>query len=328
MKKNSSDTEGLHCAFQLNEKGGGKLLRWDGVQAGFKKKSLLWVHLDRTSPKAQEWLLNESGLDEVVCEALLAEETRPRFSRFRSVSLLNLREMNHYPELTSEELISIRMSIQKNRIISLTRYPLKSVEDLSVDLQKGEGPNNIGELVVFLAKHMTDTMYQPIYEIGEVIDEMEDTWEERNLSNPLEALSMTRLSIIAYHRYLLPQTMVLREMHTLNLSWLESEEKLSLREVSDSSQVLLDILAESRERIWVLRDEHQNRLAARMNRTIYILTVLSALLLPLSVIAGLLGINVDGIPGADHPMAFSFVAGGLVVFLLLEILLLRLNKWL
>ena len=55
---------------------------------------------------------------------------------------------------------------------------------------------------------------------------------------------------------------------------------------------------------------------------------LSAIFLPLGFLTGLLGINVGGMPGADNPMAFWYVCGGLLVVVLLQLLILRRARWL
>jgi zinc transporter len=64
-----------------------------------------------------------------------------------------------------------------------------------------------------------------------------------------------------------------------------------------------------------------------MNRTMYALTVVATVLLPPSLITGLLGINVAGMPGAEQPGAFPIVIVLLVVLAMVEIIVLRRLKW-
>lgn len=65
-----------------------------------------------------------------------------------------------------------------------------------------------------------------------------------------------------------------------------------------------------RERAQIVKDELANGLADRMNKNLYVLSVIAAIFLPLGFLTGLLGINVGGIPGADNVSAFwVFVAG-------------------
>ena len=68
-------------------------------------------------------------------------------------------------------------------------------------------------------------------------------------------------------------------------------------------------------------------MAERMNRNMYVLTIVAAIFLPLGLLTGLLGINVGGIPGSDNPLAFLIVCALIVGVGVLEYALLRLLRW-
>ena len=86
-------------------------------------------------------------------------------------------------------------------------------------------------------------------------------------------------------------------------------------------------LEEVRERTAVLQDELLNQLSETTNRTIYLLTIVAAIILPLSFITGLLGINVGGIPGVENHWSFWIVCLLLAVFGVVEVWLFRKLKW-
>jgi len=64
-----------------------------------------------------------------------------------------------------------------------------------------------------------------------------------------------------------------------------------------------------------------------MNRTMYALTVVAAILLPPSLVAGLFGINVGGMPGIDNNAAFWIVVAAVVVLAVVEYICLRKLRW-
>jgi len=82
-----------------------------------------------------------------------------------------------------------------------------------------------------------------------------------------------------------------------------------------------------RERAAVTQEKLTTRLADRMNRTMYVLSLVAAVFLPLSFLTGLLGINVAGIPGSNYQLAFVLVCLGLAVVAGLELFLFRRKKW-
>ena len=64
-----------------------------------------------------------------------------------------------------------------------------------------------------------------------------------------------------------------------------------------------------------------------MNKTLYILSIITAIFLPLGLITGLLGINVGGIPGSENPFAFVFVCLMLLAIVAGQVLIFRRIHW-
>ena len=82
-----------------------------------------------------------------------------------------------------------------------------------------------------------------------------------------------------------------------------------------------------RERAQIVKDELSNMLSDRLNKNLYILSVIAAIFLPLGFLTGLLGINIGGVPGSDNPNAFWIFNAGLLVLISLQIWLFRKLKW-
>jgi len=128
-------------------------------------------------------------------------------------------------------------------------------------------------------------------------------------------------------RYLSPQRDVIARLPLEQASWLSKSHKAYLREIADRTLRYAEDLDSARERAAVTQDELNNRLSEQINRTMYVLTVVAAVLLPPSLVTGLFGINVGGMPGTENTWSFAIVAVGLVVLGLVEVILLRRLKW-
>jgi len=81
----------------------------------------------------------------------------------------------------------------------------------------------------------------------------------------------------------------------------------------------------ARERAAVISEELAAAAAERMNRTMYVLSLVATVFLPLGFVTGLLGVNIAGIPGTESPSAFVLLAAGLVVLAFVEVLFFR--RW-
>ncbi|MDH4120802.1 MAG: zinc transporter ZntB [Deltaproteobacteria bacterium] len=318
---------GLIAAFLLNGKGGGKPLDWAGVRRWKPRQGLLWVHLDRTHPQANQWLEEESGANSVVVESLVSNETRPRLARMQEGLLLNLRGLNFNPGSDPEDMVSLRIWARPGRILTAQRTDLLTIRDLIKSLETGDGPRNEGDFLVFVSDRLTDRMNPFVDDLEEAVDNLEEALPDTDENQLHAELAEVRRKVIALRRYLAPQALVMEALAQLHTPWISQLHHEQLADLSNHTTRLVEELTAARERAGVLQDEFQGRLTFRLNRTIYLLTIVSTVLLPLSVITGLLGINVAGIPGSGEPWAFAAVVGLLAVMALGEVALLRFLKW-
>ena len=97
------------------------------------------------------------------------------------------------------------------------------------------------------------------------------------------------------------------------MTWLDDASRSRLREAADRITRSIEDLDAARDRAAVTYEELGSRIAEEMNATMYRLTVVAAIFLPLGLLTGLLGINVGGIPGTDSPRAFAVVCVGLLL---------------
>ena len=113
--------QGLICAFDLDGKGGGRELSWLEIKEAGQADVVRWVHLDHSARESKSWLATESGLDETIIDALLEAETRPRCLETGDGILLVLRGINLNPDAQFEDMVSIRIWLDSERIIT-TRH--------------------------------------------------------------------------------------------------------------------------------------------------------------------------------------------------------------
>ena len=329
-----TEISGLLSAFVLDGKGHGReitaaeLAAWTADQGG------LWVHLDCKDPSTDKWLREVAELDNYVIDGLLAEESRPRCDPYEDGTLLVLRGVNLNPGADPEDMVSIRIWIEENRIISTRVRNLMAVEDVRSQLRVGKGALSLGHLVARLAAAMTERMTPTIAELSDVSVELENqilstetgqTIEFRDLRHQLIDCRQTAITL---RRYIHPQRDALIRFVSLDEVWMDERVNGRLRETIDRVTRITEELDEIRERAALVQDELTNRISQRMEKTMYILTVVATVMLPLGFLTGLLGINVGGIPGAETPWAFWAVCAGSVVIIVVELVLLRRLRWL
>lgn len=321
-----SDT-GLIAAHVLDGKGRSRELDWDGVRAWKTGDGPLWVHVDFSSPVARRWMSEEAGLDDVTCEALLADDPRPRSVVRGDALLVVLRGVNLNPGAEPEDMVALRLWIEADRVVSVRRRKLMAVQDVRDALGTGNGPATTGELLVEVCDRLATRMGAVLAELDDEVDQLEDevlTAERYELRSTLAEI---RRQAIGLRRYLAPQRDAMTRLYTERVPWLTEMDRTYLREISDRVVRYVEDIDSARERATVAQDTLNGRLSEQMNRNLYIMSMVAAIFLPLGLLTGLLGINVGGMPGVESPVAFAIVCGLLVLMAIGEIWFFRLKRW-
>ncbi len=324
---NSTNT-GLLAAYRLNGDGSGQAIDWKTVQSQSQLEGFHWIHLDLTNTDSQKWLHEASGLDETICDALLAEETRPRTVVSSHGLLVILRGVNMNPGADPEDMVSIRLWIEKDRIISTRRRRLLSVDALKDDINNNQGPTTPGELLAMLCGHLMSRMSSVIAALDERVDNLESEGLVSSQYHIRNELGAIRREMISLRRYLAPQreamNRLIHERHLL----VSAENRELLRESTDYLIRYIEDLDAMRERASLLQEEVGNRMAEHMNQRMYILSLVAGIFLPLGFITGILGINVGGIPGTENAHAFEYVLAICVLLIGLGYVIFKRQKWL
>lgn len=323
----SKPEDDLVHAYVLDGKGGGTQLDWKGVRSWKPAKGPLWVHLNRLGEVAPRWLSEQSGVDPVVAESLLARETRPHCEAVGDGALLILRGINFNPGADPTDMVSIRIWAEADRVITTRHRKLTAIDALTSAFDEHRGPKNTADLIGDLAAALVDRMDPVVEGIDREIDTLEVSAMKSEPAEHRARLQRIRRRVISLRRYIAPQRVALSNLIEHRLPWLDQRERLHLREVADRVTRYVEELETARERTQLVQDELTSRLSEQMNRTMYVLTIVATVFLPLGFVTGLLGVNVGGIPGTDTPWAFGTLCLILLAFGLLEFWLFRRLKW-
>jgi len=315
-------------AFSLDGRGGGASMDATNAAAAVDTGVPYWIHLNNNHPGAMEWLEKTSGLDSLIIEALTAEETRPRVTETGAGAVVILRGVNLNENADPEDMVSIRLYIDNNRVISICRRPLRTASDIHGHILKGTGPASTGEFLPLLIDLMCDRMEDTFSKLNDLTDEIEDQIIEEADSGMRRNIIDIRKKAIVFRRYLGPQKDALTKLYDSKLEFMQKKDRRLLHESHNRITRYLEDFNATCERTMAIQDELNSILSEKLNRNIYILSIIAAIFLPLSFLTGLLGINVGGIPGAVNNNAFWIFSGLVIGIIVLEIIIFKKIKWL
>ena len=321
-------TDAFICAYQLDGNGSGTQISEQNFSSRPDTSRPVWVHLNAKSPGTRHWLETEAELpDDTLVDALLAEDTRPRLNRRPEGLLLILRGVNLNDDAEPEDMVSIRIWIEAQRLISVQLRNLRGVTDMRANIEAGEGPLDMGDLLTVLIEGSIARLTPVMGELADGIDELEDRILQMDLKGIREQIVSTRRRAIIFNRFLAPQKEIVQQLTETAAPWLDGGCVLRLQEAQNDMTRFVEDLTALRERSHSIQNEVANILAERLNRNTYVFSLIASIFLPLGFLTGLLGINVPGIPGADDPEAFVIFCGILVAVVAVQVAVFKKLRW-
>ncbi|MBP6010970.1 MAG: zinc transporter ZntB [Alphaproteobacteria bacterium] len=321
------DDDGLIVGLLLDGKGGARAVGWPEIRAWVPEAGVLWVHLNRTKENAEAYIRTQAGLDEVVVDALLVADPRPRVVPQANGLIVNFRGVNFNPGADPEDMISVRGWVQKRRIVTTRARRLMATKDIEARLARGVGPKDEIDCLFELARALLSRVGHVVEELSDAVDALEDQVVSGDVDEVREKLGETRKRTIAIRRHLAPQREALVRLQGEKHEMLDAIDSVHFRELADETTRYIEELDSVRERASVVQDEVLNRLTERQNRNSYVLTIVAAIMLPLSFITSLFGVSVQGIPFASDPDAFWVLLAILAVLVALEVAVFKWTKW-
>lgn len=275
----------------------------DEIAAALEAPEPAWLHLRADHPETKPWIERHLGhLDGAVRSALTEPATRPRALSVGGGLLLVLRGINLNEGSDPEDMVSLRIWIDPRQVVSLSRQRVRAVADAAEAVASGAGPRRAGALVARLADRITDRIERHVAELEARVEAV----ETRVIADPHVDLGAwiadARLEVVELRRFVPPQREALAA--GARSGALDEGERLALLEQADQTARVAETVDAVREQILAIQDETERARADRLNHDLYVLSVVSAIFLPLGFLTGLMGINLAGMPGASWDGAF------------------------
>ncbi len=313
---------GLIAAFELKAS---RALSLD--EAGAAGDSPRWLHFDRHEEGTRAWLRAKSGLDSLVVDELVTETTRPRVVASDGGILMVLRGVNLNEGADPADMISLRLWADAHRVITLQGPQLRATGALVEACRAGSGPKSVSDLLVALISGLTARTGPIVTELSEAFDTFEDQLAAGDEVDRAQLTTM-RHRVILLHRYLSAQSSALSAFYADKHELIAADDRRRLKEELNRMTRHVEDLEAARGRGLVIQDELSNMLAEQANTRVYIVTMITAIFLPLTLITGMLGMNVGGIPWQEHPEGFWITLAAMGLLGLAAFFVVRRSRWL
>jgi len=276
------------------------------------------------APEFRVWLKKELG--DFYADLVTVPSTRSRCTVIDDKALVVLRvaRPGAEPEDVGRQLLSLWL--EKGRVIIASELNIVEFLGIGQWQQTHHAPHSPADLVARLAMRAADRLEPLIERLGNSLDVIEENLMMNRNHDSRSRLAHLRRTIINMRRLVWPQRDVLTTLEIEDLSFLTNRDRVRLREAAARTARLGDELQTLSERAVLVHEQLLDTRAEQMNQTMLLLAAATVVLMPLTVISGILGMNLP-IPFADQPWAFWAVCGGLVAMGVAIYLFMKKQKW-
>ena len=278
------------------------------------------------TPEFRLWLRDHLG--ESHAESMTAPDARARCTVVDDRATLVLRVARREADPDDIKRQPLTVWIEKGRIIIASRAHLPELFGMSQWRHSHHAPTTPADFVARMGARAADRLEPLVEHVGDVLDELEEEMIGGGIPELSAKLTRTRRTIIALRRMIWPQRDVLNTLEIEDLSFFSEWDRARLREATARTTRLGEELQSLSDRAALVHEQINDARGEQMNRTMLVLASVTVVAMPMTVVSGLLGMNVAGIPFAQSPEAFWFVVLGLAAIGAAMVWFMHARKWL
>jgi magnesium transporter len=294
-----------------------------------------WVNIERPGPLERTWLEEHFEFHALDIEDVLSRNQRPKIDVYDDYLFIVL----HFPifdpaagRLGTGEL---DLFVGPGYVVTIPNQPLQPVEYLfercrtKEELREQLFSRGSGYLLYRLVDDSFDYCFPMLRKIGNKLDALEDDIFEGRSEEVVRDISNVKQEIINFRKVIRPQRPVLRDLERVKQRYLATEIDLEIYfdDIVDAHERIWDMLENYKEVSQALEETNESVISHRVNDILRVLTSITVIVLPLTLLASIWGMNVR-VPGEQSIAAFWIVVGTMACLLVGMVAYFRRRGWL
>ena len=294
---------------------------------------LRWIHIESPRMADRDWLEANFEFHPLDYEDVYSRNNRPKLDQYDDYVFIVL----HFPLFDKDQgrvlTAELDLFMGPDYLITLPNIPLPPLAAMferyreKDDLREATLSKGSGYLLYKIVDTCVDASFPMLRKMALKLDRIEDEIFEGRSSEIVRDISEAKQEIINFRRIARPQRAVLRDLERTKQRYLQAELEIYFDDISDAAERIWDTLENYKEVIEALESTNESVLSHRLNDSFRILTAASVVLLPLTLIASIFGMNVP-VPGEGVEHAFLGIMLLMAILLILMVAYFRRRGWL
>ncbi|MBS0420674.1 MAG: transporter [Proteobacteria bacterium] len=286
-------------------------LHWLASTPAPEPSGFVWLHLSLSNAGAERWMRQSLQLADAFYESLHEGVGSTRLEVEGDTLVAVMHDVLFNLSFDAANISTVSVCMDPRLVVTARLRPLRSVDRLRATVKAGHTIRSSAELLAQLLHDQADVLVEIIRQSTARADTVEDGLLANRVASSRVELSELRRSLVRLQRLLAPEPAALFRLLNRPPGWLSEDDLADLRQAAEEFSTAVVDAGALTERLKLLQEELTALVNEHSNRTLFILTVVTVLALPINLVAGLLGMNVGGIPFQQHPQGFMFVLGTL-----------------
>jgi magnesium transporter len=294
--------------------------------------SLRWINIERPRQIDRAWLEERFEFHALDYEDVFSRNQRPKVDEYEDYLFVVLHFPVYDKHLGRLNAAELDVFVGPDYVITLPNEPIPPVEYLfercraREDLRDQLFSKGPGYLLYKIVDDCVDASFPMLRKMGNKLERLEEEVFEGRSEEIVRDLATVKQEIINFRRVVRPQRPALRDLERTR-RYIPEDLEIYFDDVLDASERVWDMLENFKEVVEALESTNEAVLSHRLNDTFRILTAISVIVLPLTLIASIFGMNTR-VPGEQSVAGFWIVVAIMVVVLVGMIALFKRRRWL
>jgi zinc transporter len=277
----------------------------------------VWLHFNLGDAAAELWIRNHLAVVPEFFDALHEGSRSTRIEDAGDTLVAVVNDVAFEFAFDPSEIASLWVNVGPRIAVSARIHPLRSIDRLRQAVKDGCRFDSSVGFLNRLLHDQGDVLVRIVREATLRVDAVEDGLLAGRLQPKRVELGKLRRVLVRLQRLLAPEPGALFRLLRQPPPWVAAQALDELRQATEEFTLVIRDLSELQERIRLLQEEIAAQVGEQTNRSLFTLTVVTVLALPINIVAGLLGMNVGGIPLAQHQHGFAIVVALIATFTVL-----------
>src|ERR1700750_842656 len=294
---------------------------------------LRWINIERPRAVDMAWLEEHFDFHPLDYEDVRSRNQRPKVDEYDDYLFIVLHFPRYDKTVSRLNAAEVDIFVGADYLITLPNEPLQPISYLFDRCRANEefrdsiyskGP---GYLLYKIVDDSVDASFPMLAKMGNKLERIEEEIFEGKGEEVVRDISNVKQEIINFRKVVRPQRTAFRDLERNKARYIAEDLDIYFEDIIDASERVWDMLENYKEVVEGLEATNESAIAHRTNETFRVLTAISVIVLPLTLIASIWGMNVR-VPGEQSITAFWVIMVVMLAILLAVVGFFRRRGWL